>query len=100
MIIIFSSIMAPLFIWRKKNNRNSLIVLYERVQGTTGCPSEEETTIALFLKDPKYQVQQEYRFVVRVPVSLVQVKIVFVLAFQKNSKSLCLPFHTTHQGLC
>ena len=39
----------------------------ERVQRITGCPSEEKTTIALFLKDPKYQVQQEYRFVVRVP---------------------------------
>ena len=39
----------------------------ERVQGITDCPSEEEATIALFLKDPKYQVQQEYRFVVRVP---------------------------------
>ena len=38
-----------------------------RVQGITGCPSGEETTIALFLKDPKYEVQQEYRFVVRVP---------------------------------
>ena len=39
----------------------------ERVQGITGRPSEEKTTIALFLKDPKYEVQQEYRFVVRVP---------------------------------
>ena len=39
----------------------------EGVQGITSCPSEEETTIALFLKDPKYEVQQEYRFVIRVP---------------------------------
>ena len=39
----------------------------ERVQRTTGRPSEEKATIALFLKDPKYEVQQEYRFVVRVP---------------------------------
>ena len=39
----------------------------ERVQGITGCPAEEKATIALFLKDPKYKVQQEYRFVVRVP---------------------------------
>ena len=39
----------------------------ERVRGITGRPSGEKTTIALFLKDPKYEVQQEYRFVVRVP---------------------------------
>ena len=39
----------------------------KRVQRITGCPSEEKATIALFLKDPKYEVQQEYRFVVRVP---------------------------------
>ena len=39
----------------------------KRVQGITDCPSEERATIALFLKDPKYEVQQEYRFVVRVP---------------------------------
>ncbi len=38
-----------------------------RGQGITGCSSEEEATVALFLKDPKYEVQQEYRFVVRVP---------------------------------
>ena len=39
----------------------------ERIKEIRGCPFEEEATIALFLKDPKYEVQQEYRFVVRVP---------------------------------
>ena len=52
-----------------KEDKQSEFINYavKRVQGITGCPSEEEATIALFLKDPKYEVQQEYRFVVRVP---------------------------------
>lgn len=39
----------------------------ERVQEITERPSEEKATIALFVKDKKYEVQQEYRFVVRIP---------------------------------
>ena len=47
--------------------KNSFYSKVHNYLDITGCPSEEEATIALFLKDPKYEVQQEYRFVVRVP---------------------------------
>ena len=58
---------GPVIYLKEEKQSEFINVAVKRVRGITGCPSEEETTIALFLKDPKYEVQQEYRFVVRVP---------------------------------
>ena len=58
---------GPVIYLKKEKQSEFINRAVKRVQGITGCPSEEEATIALFLKDPKYEVQQEYRFVVRVP---------------------------------
>ncbi len=58
---------GPVIYLKEEKQAEFINYAVERVHGITGRPSEEEATIALFLKDPKYEVQQEYRFVVRVP---------------------------------
>ena len=58
---------GPVVYLEKEKQSEIINYAIKKVQGITVCPSEEEATIVLFLKDPKYEVQQEYRFVVRVP---------------------------------
>ena len=58
---------GPVVYLEEEKQSEFIYYAVKRLRGITGCPSEEEATIALFLKDPKYEVQQEYRFVVRVP---------------------------------
>lgn len=58
---------GPVVYLEKDKQSEFINYAVERAQGIAGCPSEKEATIALFVKDPKYEVQQEYRFVVRLP---------------------------------
>lgn len=58
---------GPVIYLAKERTQEFINYAKEKSQGSTSYVSEEETIIALFVKDKKYEVQQEYRFVVTVP---------------------------------